>query len=312
MFSFGDNRRYYALDTYLQNTFGQKVYKLALDGGMSCPNRDGTLGTGGCIFCSAGGSGDFAASRHLSVTQQIDVQIAAARQKTVHSATSYIAYFQAYTNTYAPYAILEKLFTEAISHPMICALSIATRPDCLPEETVELLSRLNRSKPVWIELGLQTIHEETARYIRRGYSLSCFTDAVARLKAAGISQIIVHTILGLPKETDDMVLQTIRFLNTQPIQGIKLQLLHVLRDTDLADDYARRDFEVLTQEHYIDLLIRCLEQLSPETVIHRLTGDGPQHLLIAPQWSLRKRSVLNTLQHELKIRNTWQGKYYSR
>ena len=312
MFSFGDNRRYYALDTYLQNTFGQKVYKLALDGGMSCPNRDGTLGTGGCIFCSAGGSGDFAASRHLSVTQQIDAQIAAARQKTVNSATSYIAYFQAYTNTYAPYAILEKLFTEAISHPMICALSIATRPDCLPEETVELLSRLNRSKPVWIELGLQTIHEETARYIRRGYSLSCFTDAVARLKAAGISQIIVHTILGLPKETDDMVLQTIRFLNTQTIQGIKLQLLHVLRDTDLADDYAREDFEVLTQEHYIDLLIRCLEQLSPETVIHRLTGDGPQHLLIAPQWSLRKRSVLNTLQHELKIRNTWQGKYYSR
>ena len=312
MFSFGDNRRYYALDTYLQNTFGQKVYKLALDGGMSCPNRDGTLGTGGCIFCSAGGSGDFAASRHLSVTQQIDAQIAAARQKTVHSATSYIAYFQAYTNTYAPYAILEKLFTEAISHPMICALSIATRPDCLPEETVELLSRLNRRKPVWIELGLQTIHEDTARYIRRGYSLSCFTDAVSRLKAAGISQIIVHTILGLPKETDDMVLQTIRFLNTQPIQGIKLQLLHVLRDTDLADDYARGDFEVLTQEHYIDLLIRCLEQLSPETVIHRLTGDGPRNLLIAPQWSLRKRSVLNALQHELKIRNTWQGKYYSR
>ena len=312
MFSFGDNRRYYALDTYLQNTFGQKVYKLALDGGMSCPNRDGTLGTGGCIFCSAGGSGDFAASRHLSVTQQIDAQIAAARQKTVNSATSYIAYFQAYTNTYAPYAILEKLFTEAISHPMICALSIATRPDCLPQETVELLSRLNRIKPVWIELGLQTIHEDTARYIRRGYSLSCFTDAVTRLKAAGISQIIVHTILGLPKETDDMVLQTIRFLNTQPIQGIKLQLLHILRDTDLADDYARGDFEVLTQEHYIDLLIRCLEQLSPETVIHRLTGDGPRNLLIAPQWSLRKRSVLNALQHELKIRNTWQGKYYSR
>ena len=312
MLSFGENRRYYALDTYLQNTFGQKVYKLALDGGMSCPNRDGTLGTGGCIFCSAGGSGDFAASRHLSVTQQIDAQIAAARQKTVNSATSYIAYFQAYTNTYAPYAILEKLFTEAISHPMICALSIATRPDCLPEETVELLSRLNRSKPVWIELGLQTIHEETARYIRRGYSLSCFTDAMARLKAAGISQIIVHTILGLPKETDDMVLQTIRFLNTQPIQGIKLQLLHVLRDTDLADDYARGDFDVLTQEHYINLLIRCLEQLSPETVIHRLTGDGPRNLLIAPQWSLRKRSVLNALQHELKIRNTWQGKYYSR
>lgn len=309
--SFGDNRRYYALDTYLQNTFGQKVYKLALDGGMSCPNRDGTLGTGGCIFCSAGGSGDFAASRSLSVKQQIDTQIAAARQKTVNSATSYIAYFQAYTNTYAPYAILEKLFTEAISHPAICALSIATRPDCLPEETIELLSRLNRVKPVWIELGLQTIHEDTARYIRRGYSLSCFIDAVARLRAAGLSQIIVHTILGLPGETDEMVLQTIRFLNTQPIQGIKLQLLHVLKGTDLADDYARGAFEVLTQEHYIDLLIRCLEQLSPETVIHRLTGDGPRELLIAPQWSLKKRIVLNALQHELKVRDSWQGKFFS-
>lgn len=311
MLSFGDNRRYYALNTYLQNTFGQKVYKLALDGGMSCPNRDGTLGTGGCIFCSAGGSGDFAASRSLSVKQQIDTQIAAARQKTVNSATSYIAYFQAYTNTYAPYAILEKLFTEAISHPAICALSIATRPDCLPEETIELLSRLNRIKPVWIELGLQTIHEDTARYIRRGYSLSCFIDAVARLRAAGLSQIIVHTILGLPGETDEMVLQTIRFLNTQPIQGIKLQLLHVLKGTDLADDYARGAFEVLTQEHYIDLLIRCLEQLSPETVIHRLTGDGPRELLIAPQWSLKKRIVLNALQHELKVRDSWQGKFFS-
>ena len=311
MLSFGDNRRYYALDTYLQNTFGQKVYKLALDGGMSCPNRDGTLGTGGCIFCSAGGSGDFAASRHLSVTEQIDTQIAAARQKTIHSATSYIAYFQAYTNTYAPYAILEKLFTEAIGHPAVCALSIATRPDCLPDETVALLSHLNQIKPVWIELGLQTIHEKTSRYIRRGYPLSCFTDAVARLHAAGISQIIVHTILGLPGETDEMVLDTIRFLNTQPVQGIKLQLLHVLQGTDLADEYANGVFAVLTQEHYIDLLIRCLEQLSPEIVIHRLTGDGPRELVIAPQWSIRKRSVLNALQHELKIRDTWQGKYYS-
>lgn len=311
MYSFGDHRRYYALDTYLQNTFGQKVYKLALDGGMSCPNRDGTLGTGGCIFCSAGGSGDFAASSRLSVTEQIDAQITVAKQKTIHSATSYIAYFQAYTNTYAPYRILEQLFSEAIAHPSVCALSIATRPDCLPEETVALLSRLNRIKPVWIELGLQTIHEETARYIRRGYDLSCFTDAVARLKAAGLSQIIVHTILGLPRETDEMMLETIRFLNTQPIQGIKLQLLHVLRGTDLADVYARGVFEVLSKEHYIDLVIRCLEQLSPETVIHRLTGDGPRDLLIAPQWSIHKRSVLNALQHELKSRDTWQGKYFS-
>lgn len=311
MKSFGDNRRYYALDTYLQKTFGQKVYKLALDGGMSCPNRDGSLGTGGCIFCSAGGSGDFAANRRLSVTEQIDTQIVAARQKTVHSATAYIAYFQAYTNTYAPYPVLEGLFSEAISHPAVCALSVATRPDCLPPETVALLSRLNRIKPVWIELGLQTVHENTARYIRRGYPLSCFTDAVFRLQAAGLSEIIVHTILGLPRETDEMMLDTIRFLNTLPIQGIKLQLLHVLRNTDLADEYTKGTFETLTLDHYIDLVIRCLEQLSPKTVIHRLTGDGPRNLLIAPQWSIHKRSVLNTLQHELKVRDSWQGKYFS-
>ena len=311
MISFDDHRRYYALDIFLQNTFGQKVYKLALNGGMSCPNRDGTLGSGGCIFCSAGGSGDFAASSRLSVTEQINAQIAAAKQKTIHSAASYIAYFQAYTNTYAPYRMLEQLFSEAIAHPLVCALSIATRPDCLPEETIALLSRLNRIKPVWIELGLQTMHEETARYIRRGYDLSCFTDAVLRLKSAGISHIIVHTILGLPGETDDMMLETIRFLNTQPIQGIKLQLLHVLRGTDLAAEYERGFFEVLSKEHYIDLVIRCLEQLSPETVIHRLTGDGPRDLLIAPQWSIHKRSVLNALRHELKSRDTWQGKHLS-
>lgn len=312
MSGFDGNRRYYALDTYLQKTFGQKVYKLALDGGMSCPNRDGTLGTGGCIFCSAGGSGDFAASRRLSVTEQIDTQIAAARQKTIHSATAYIAYFQAYTNTYAPYETLEKLFYEAVSHPVVCALSIATRPDCLPQDTIDLLARINRIKPVWIELGLQTIHESTARYIRRGYPLSCFTDAAARLEKAGLSQTIVHTILGLPGETDDMMIDTIRFLNGQPVQGVKLQLLHVLKGTDLADAYTTGSFAVLSQEHYIDLVIRCLEQLSPDIVIHRLTGDGPKDLLLAPLWSLHKRSVLNALQHELKVRDTWQGKYFSK
>lgn len=309
-YTFPDHRRYRALDAYLKETFGRKVYKVALDGGMSCPNRDGTLGHRGCIFCSSGGSGDFAADRRLSVTEQIDAQIALATQGRTHASTSYIAYFQAYTNTYAPVAVLEKLFTEAITDPRICALSIATRPDCLPDEAIELLARLQQQKPVWIELGLQTIHEQTARYIRRGYPLSCFTDAIQRLHSAGLSDIIVHTILGLPGENENDILDTMRFLNTQSIQGIKLQLLHVLKGTDLATDWQRGYFEALTQEQYVDLVIHCLEILSPDIVIHRLTGDGPRDLLLAPTWSLHKRSVLNNILHELKIRDTWQGRYF--
>ena len=308
-YDFPDHRRYRALDIYLKETFGTKVYKLALDGGMTCPNRDGHVSTGGCIFCSGGGSGDFAASRRLSITEQIDSQIALAEAGQTHASHAYIAYFQAYTNTYAPVDVLEKLFTEAISDPRICALSIATRPDCLPEETIALLARLQQQKPVWIELGLQTIHERTAKYIRRGYPLSCFTDAVQRLHAAGLFDIIVHTILGLPGETEADVLDTMRFLNTQSIRGIKLQLLHVLRHTDLAADWERGVFDVLTQTQYTDLVIHCLEILSPDIVIHRLTGDGPKDLLLAPTWSIHKRSVLNGILHELKARDTWQGRY---
>ncbi len=311
LYDFPDHRRYRALDIYLKETFGTKVYKIALDGGMSCPNRDGTLGTGGCIFCSGGGSGEFAASRRLSITEQIDSQIALAKAGQTHASTAYIAYFQAYTNTYAPVDVLERLFTEAILDPRICALSIATRPDCLPDETIQLLTDLQKQKPVWIELGLQTIHEKTAQYIRRGYPLSCFTDTVARLHAAGLSDIIVHTILGLPGETEADVLDTVRFLNTQSIQGIKLQLLHVLQHTDLATDWKRGVFETLTQTQYTDLVIHCLEILSPDIVIHRLTGDGPKDLLLAPTWSLHKRNVLNGILHELKTRDTWQGRCYS-
>jgi hypothetical protein len=303
-------RRYYSLDAYCRDTFGEKVYKLALDGGMTCPNRDGTLGAGGCIFCSAGGSGEFAGSRHMSVTEQLEEQIVLIRAK--RPIKKFIAYFQPYTNTYAPADVLKSLFTEAISCPDVAALSVATRPDCLPDETVNLLAWLNRRKPVWIELGLQTVHADTARYIRRGYPLSCYTDAVDRLHKAGISQIITHVILGLPGETDRHVLETMKFLNTQPITGVKLQLLHVLKDTDLARDYADGRFETLSREHYLNLLICCLENLSPDLVIHRVTGDGPKELLIAPLWSLAKRTVLNDLHHRLKILDTWQGKKYEK
>lgn len=299
---------YHSLDYMLRERFHEKIYKVTLNGGMTCPNRDGTLGNRGCIFCSSGGSGDFAASSELSITDQIEQQKAMLTGK--RPIQKYIAYFQAYTNTYGSPAYLRSIFTEAIRHPDIVALSIGTRPDCLGEEVLELLDELNRQKPVWIELGLQTIHERTARYIRRGYPLACFEEAVRNLRSRKI-EVIVHTILGLPQETPEQIPQTMDYLNHMDIQGIKLQLLHVLRGTDLAEDYEKGLFSVYTQEEYLNLLISCLEHLSPEIVIHRLTGDGPKELLIAPLWASRKREVLNHLHHQMKMRNTWQGRLWN-
>ena len=296
---------YHALDYMLRERFGEKVYKVTLNGGMSCPNRDGKLGTRGCIFCSAGGSGDFAADSSLSITEQIDRQISIlSAKRPIHK---YIAYFQAFTNTYAPVEYLEKIFTEALSHPDIAALSIGTRPDCLGKDVVTLLSRLNRQKPVWVELGLQTIHEKTAAYIRRGYPLSCFEDAVRRLRSEDI-EVIVHTILGLPGESTQDILNTMEYLNHQDIQGIKLQLLHVLRGTDLASDYEKGLFCTYERDEYISLVISCLEHLRPDMVIHRITGDGPKDLLIAPLWASRKREVLNLLHHQMKENHNYQGR----
>lgn len=302
-----NEKPYHSLDYEMKKRFGEKVYRLALNGGMTCPNRDGTVGYGGCIFCSAGGSGEFAASTSLTISQQLLFQKEQIRSK--RPVQKFIAYFQAYTNTYAPVDYLEQIFTEAISDPEIVVLSIATRPDCLGEDVLALLSRLNRIKPVWIELGLQTIHEDTARLIRRGYPLSCFETAVRALHAHGI-EVIVHVILGLPGETHAQMLQTCAYLNAQPIQGIKLQLLHVLRQTTLAEYYKDTQFPIMTREKYIDLLIHCIEQLSPDIVIHRLTGDGPEPLLIAPLWSCEKRTVLNHLHAEFKRRGTWQGRCF--
>ncbi len=300
--------RFRSLNNDLRERFGEKLYKLTLNGGCTCPNRDGTLGTRGCIFCSEGGSGEFAASPQLSIQEQIeDGKRRLAGKRPVKK---YIAYFQAYTNTYAPVEHLRRVFTEAISCPEIAVLSIATRPDCLGEEVLELLEELNRRKPVWVELGLQTIHEKTASFIRRGYPLPVFDRAVKELEARGI-EIIVHTILGLPGETADMMLDTMRYVNSTPAAGIKLQLLHILKHTDLADYYQHTGFHILTMNEYVDLVIRCLEVCRPDLVIHRLTGDGPKDLLIAPEWSQAKRQVLNTIQKELKRRNTFQGRLYS-
>ncbi len=298
---------YYSLDSYLKNTYGKKMYKVSLDAGMTCPNRDGTLDHRGCIFCSAGGSGDFAGDRNTDIFSQIESQIAIMQQKS--SVNDFIAYFQAYTNTYAPVPCLRKVYAAALDHPQIRILDIATRPDCMPEDVLDLLAELSREKPVWVELGLQTIHPETAAYIRRGYDLSCFEDAVKKLHERNIP-IIVHTILGLPGETREDILETIRYLNGLPIFGIKLQLLHVLKDTDLAADYRAGLFRTLEEETYLDLVIDCLQHLSPDIVVHRVTGDGPKSLLISPLWSGNKRGVLNRLHQKMAKGKFRQGDKY--
>lgn len=303
------NKPYYSLDAYCKNTYYHKCYKIALDAGMTCPNRDGTLDSRGCIFCSAGGSGDFAAPGN-----SIPTQLEAGKQTFGNKKTGehFIAYFQAYTNTYAPLSYLKKVYTEALSEPQVCGISIATRPDCLPEEVMSLLSELKCQFPdkfIWIELGLQTIHEKTAAFIRRGYALSCFEAAVEKLTTADIP-VIVHVILGLPGETAADMSETIQYLNRRNIFGIKLQLLHVLQNTDLADCYEHKEFEVLSKNAYLNLLIDCLENLSPEIVVHRVTGDGPKKLLIAPLWSCDKRDVLNSLHRMMRERGSYQGKQW--
>ncbi|RJW37697.1 TIGR01212 family radical SAM protein [Clostridiales bacterium TF09-2AC] len=303
-----NGKPYHSLDYELKKQFGQKVYKLSLNGGMTCPGRDGTLGSGPCIFCSAGGSGDFAAPVMDSVHEQIEAAKLQVQRK-MSGPGSYIAYFQSYTNTYAPLSHLRAIFTDAIRHPDIAALSVATRPDCLGPEVVDLLRELNSIKPVWVELGLQTIHESTARFIRRGYPLPVFESALLRLKEAGIT-VIVHVILGLPGETREMMLETVRYLAKGVADGIKLQLLHILNGTDLARIYRNTPFPVLSMEEYLDLVIDCVELLPPDMTIHRITGDGPKKLLVSPLWSGNKRLVLNSLHRRFKERDTWQGKHF--
>ena len=294
---------YISVNQYLQDTFGRKIYKIALDGGFTCPNRDGTCGSRGCIFCSGEGSGDFASDRHLSITEQIEQGKSRVEHKLNAADSSkpqYLAYFQAYTNTYAPTDRLEALYMEAINHPDVVAISIATRPDCLPDDVIALLAKMNAIKPVWVELGLQTVHEATARYIRRGYSLDVYDDAVCRLMSAGIPQIITHVILGLPLENKAMMLETVRHVAESGSNGIKLQLLHVIKGTDLEEEYRRGVFDVMSMEEYTDIVVECLQELPSDMVIHRMTGDGARRSLVAPMWSTDKKRVLNTLVRKIK------------
>lgn len=283
--------KYTTLNSYLKNKFGCKVYKLAIDGGFTCPNRDGTLGTRGCIFCSRGGSGEFAESKEKSVTQQIDDGKKRVEKKIKDG--KYIAYFQAFTNTYAPVCKLKSLYTEAINHPDIVALSIGTRPDCLGDDVLELLDEMNKIKPVFVELGLQTIHEDTAQYIRRGYPLEVYDKAVDDLHKIGIN-VVTHLIIGLPGESEQDILQSVEYV-CKKTDGIKLQLLHILEGTDLADEYRECKVDVLSLEEYTSIIKHCVEIIPDNVVIHRLTGDGAKKDLIAPLWSADKKHVLNTI-----------------
>ena len=302
------DKPYYSLNAYFKNKYGEKIYKIAVNAGLSCPNRDGTLGSRGCIFCSSGGSGDFAVDmKDSSVSEQIKACIDRFDKKF---GDKFVIYFQAFTNTYGDIGYMRKIWTEALSHEDVVGISIATRPDCLGDEVIYLLRELKEkavNKFIWIELGLQTIHEKTSEYIRRGYNLSVYDEAVKKLDYIGIPYI-THIILGLPDETREMMIDTVRYVNERKPFGIKLQLLHVIEGTDLANDYQEGKFEVLDMDSYISLVIECLENISPEIVIHRVTGDGPKKILIAPTWSGDKKKVLNTLHMRMRELGAYQGK----
>lgn len=301
------DKPYHSLDYELKRQFGQKIYKVSLDGGMSCPNRDGTVGTGGCTFCSQGGSGEFAVGRngYPDVWEQIE-QAKTRVHRKISGEGKYIAYFQSYTNTYASVDYLRTLFERAITHPDIVALSVGTRPDCLGDEVVALLKELNRQKPVWVELGLQTIHEKTAERIHRGYRLEVFEDAYRRLKEAGLT-VVVHVILGLPGETKEEMLETVDYLGKIPVDGIKLQLLHILKGSQMAAEYEKNPFSLMELEEYLDLILTCVARLPQSVVIHRLSGDGAKTLLIGPAWSANKKLVLNRMMQKFRKNGIFQG-----
>lgn len=304
---------YYSLNEYLKKEYGHKIYKLALNGGMSCPNRDGLIDTRGCIFCSAGGSGDFAGGKAgYALSQSVDEQIIKAKELIAakYNDGHYIAYFQSFTNTYADVSYLRNLYMPVISRNDIDILSIATRPDCIDDNILSLLSELASIKPVWIELGLQTIHENTADYIRRGYSLDTYDNCVKRLINIGIRPI-VHMIIGLPGESTSDILETADYIAHSGAWGIKLQLLHILKGTDLYIDYINGAFKALDLNEYTAIVGQIIARLPKDMVIHRITGDGPKSLLEAPMWSANKKLVLNTLNQYFKDNNIYQGRNYT-
>ncbi|NFS29520.1 TIGR01212 family radical SAM protein [Clostridium botulinum] len=302
-----NGKRYHSLNYFLREKFGEKVFKISLDGGFSCPNRDGKVSKGGCVFCSARGSGDYAGSRNFSITGQFN------NVKTMMAnkwkSGKYIAYFQAYTNTYAPVDELRQKYEEAINQEGVVALSIATRPDCLEDDVLDLIEELSKKLYVWVELGLQTINDDVAKKINRGYDLKVFDNAMTRLKERNID-VVVHSILGLPGESQDDMLKTIDYIAHSGAQGIKLHLLHLMKDTKMVDLYENGELQFLSQEDYIKLICRAVSMLPKEMVVHRLTGDAPRDLLIGPMWSLKKWEVLNAIDKTLEDNDIYQGKNF--
>lgn len=304
------DKRYNSFNYFLRNKFGSKVFKISLDGGFTCPNRDGKVARGGCTFCSARGSGDFAGERIAPISEQFeDVKIM--MKKKWKSAEQYIAYFQAYTNTYAPVEELRRKYEEAISKEGVVALAIGTRPDCIDEDVLDLLEEMNKKVYVWLEIGLQTIHQETADAFNRGYELEVFDKAIEGLKSRGID-VVVHSIFGLPGETKEMMMETVDYIVSKNVRGIKFHLLHLMKNTAMVKDYEAGRLKFLTQEEYVDLICEGISRIPEDLVVHRLTGDAPRDLLIGPMWSLKKWEVLNDIDKALEDRGIYQGKTYNK
>lgn len=302
-----NGKRYHSLNYFLREKFGEKVFKISLDGGFSCPNRDGKISKGGCVFCSERGSGDYAGDRQLSISDQFD-DIKEMMSKKWKSG-KYIAYFQAYTNTYAPVDELRRKYEEALNKEGVVAIAIATRPDCLGEDVLDLLDEINKKVYLWIELGLQTSNDETAKRINRGYKLEVFEEAMKKLKERNID-VVVHDILGLPGETKEDMLNTVNYIAHSGAKGIKLHLLHLMKDTPMVSLYEKGKIEFLSEEEYIDLIVKAVSMLPEDMVVHRLTGDAPRALLIGPMWSLKKWEILNAIDKKFEDEDLWQGKEF--
>ena len=300
-------RKIYMLNDFLKEKFNEKIYKVSLDGDFTCPNRDGKVSRGGCIFCSENGSGDFTATKLKSIHAQIEEQIDLVSKK--YKGDKYIAYFQNFTNTYAEVSYLRKIYQEALSHEKIVGLAIATRPDCLGDDVLELLAELNKKTFLWVELGLQTVNDDVAKYFNRAYETEIYKEASEKLNRLNI-KFVTHIIIGLPKEEEDDYLKTTIFAQNCGTWGIKLHLMYVVKNTPLEKLYLNGDLKVNTKEEYVEKVINILENISPEIVVHRLTGDGDRETLVAPLWSIKKIDVLNSIHKELKRRNTYQGKLY--
>lgn len=302
-----DGKRYNILNNELKKVFGTKVMKLSLDGGFTCPNRDGTLGSRGCIFCSEEGSGEFAGSRYIPLKEQVEQQKKLLSNKW--KSEKYIVYFQNFTNTYSSVERLNRLYNEALEIEGVVGLAIATRPDCLGEDVLDLLQELNQKTFLWVELGLQSIHERSAKFIRRGYPLSIYDETIEHLKSRNI-KTVTHLIIGLPNEKRDDIIESVKYVAKTNTWGIKLHSLYIQEGTDLYDYYLKNPFPMLSKDEYVRLIADCLELLPPNMVIHRLTGDGKKDLLYEPKWSIDKLKVLTSIDKELKTRNSFQGKLF--